>query len=118
VEDMLEQFMQKVVETRFGEIEKHVKKTDNKLRRLQLVIKDKDEEFRSLRNINEHRYKRSHSRKRDASPMTPTYNSLPRNPRKTATSHQPATEIPSASKSKHSDNSKSSMQFEQIASKY
>jgi len=51
--------------------------------------------------------------------MTPTYNSLPRNPRKTATTHQPpAVETPSATKSKQSDNSKSSMQFEQIASKY
>ena len=117
----MEQFMQKVVETRFSEIEKHVKKADNKLRRLQLVIKDKDEEFRSLRNISEHRYQRSRSRKRDASPMTPNYNSLPRNPRKTVTSHQPqpvVTEVPSAAKSKQSDNSKSSMQFEQIASKY
>ena len=43
MEDMLEQFMQQVVESRFGEIEKHVKKTENKLKRLQLVIKDKDE---------------------------------------------------------------------------
>ena len=40
---MLETFMNKVVETRFGEIEKHVKKTENKLKKLQLVIKDKDE---------------------------------------------------------------------------
>ena len=52
--------------------------------------------------------------------MTPGCNSLPRNPRKTVTGIQPppAVEIVSASKSKQSDNSKSSMQFEQIASKY
>lgn len=50
--------------------------------------------------------------------MTPTYNSLPRNPRRTITGHQNQSAEISASKSKHSDNSKSSMQFEQIASKY
>jgi dsRNA-specific ribonuclease len=85
IEEMLEQFMQRVVEKKFGDIEKHVKKAENKLRRLQLVIKDKDEEHRSIRNISEHRIQRSKSRnKRDYSPMTnPNLSSVPRGPRKT-----------------------------------
>lgn len=122
MEDMLDQFMNKIVERKMGEIERCVRKTENRLKKLQHVIKDKHEETRSIRNISEHRIKRSHSRsKRDASPRTTPNTSLPRNPvRKNMLSQQPASvESFSASKSKVSDNSKaSSMQFEVIATKY
>ena len=79
---MLDQFMNKIVEKKMVEIEKCVRKTENKLKKLQLVIKDKHEETRSIRNISEHRIKRSHSRskKRDASPRTTPNTSVPRNP--------------------------------------
>ena len=78
---MLDQFMSKIVEKKMGDIERCVRKAENKLKKLQHVIKDKHEETRSIRNISEHRIKRSHSRsKRDASPRTTPNTSVPRNP--------------------------------------
>lgn len=87
------------------------------------MIKDKGEENRSAKNIQEHRKKRSTSRnKRQQSPINPNYyKSLPRGPRRNLmTQPQPMNQndSSSASKSKISDQSKSSIKFQQIATQY
>jgi hypothetical protein len=95
-----------------------------KLKRMHLKLKDKEEDFISKRNIEEHRLRRSHSRsKRDSSPKQTNYNSLstaPKIPSRKAMVSQPSAtlNVDSASKSKQSEHSKSSQQFEVIASQY
>lgn len=76
-----------------GEIDKHIRKTENKLRKLQFSMKDKHEERISHRNITGHGMARQRSRSkhnRDVSPKTNPNTSVPRAPtRKTLLSHNP-----------------------------
>lgn len=102
-----------MIKKKIYEIDKYVRKNDNKLKRLQLKIKDKEEEYRSNRIIQEHRSKRSSSRtKRDTSPKQTYYNSVTSAPkipiRKVNSQLSPPPNIDSASRSKGSDMLKSS----------
>ena len=74
----------------FYEIEKHIRKNQNKLRKLHLMVKDKEEESRSIKNISQHRLKRSISRtKKDNSPRNNnSYSSVPRGPNRKNTTGQ------------------------------
>lgn len=87
------------------------------------MLKDKEEESRSIKNIAEHRIKRSISRSKRDSPRNNTHSSVPRAPTRKNLAAQPtpntlAVDNSSGSKSKQSDVSKSSVKFEQIAVQY
>jgi hypothetical protein len=102
-----------------------VRKNDNKLKRLQLKIKDKEEENRSNRIIMEHRSRRSNSKSRkETSPKQAYYNtvvSAPKIPIMKKTNTQVVaspSNLDSSSKSKGTDIAKSSQEFSVIASGY
>ncbi len=70
LEEQLERFMENVVKKGFFEMEKQVKKSENRLRNIAINVKDEFEEIKSSRLIKEHQLRRSNSRsKRDLSPL-------------------------------------------------
>lgn len=62
VELCLEEFFDEVIKKRLYEIDKYVKKNENKLKKIQLKLKDREEDERSRKIISEHQSKRSNSR--------------------------------------------------------
>jgi hypothetical protein len=69
--------MEEVIKKKLYEIEKYVKKNDNKLKRLQMELKDREEEYVSKRNIEVNRMRRQHSKsKRALSPKGGNYDSI------------------------------------------
>ena len=119
VEGCLEEFADEVITKKFHVVEKHVRKLENKIRKLQLKLKDQQEEFRSSRNISEMRNQRSRSRsKRRPSPKTQSLGVAPKMPTKRAVSSIVAASpqnVDTSAKSKQSEVSRSSQQFEVIA---
>jgi len=69
LEDNLEQFFENVVKKGFFDIDKQLKKYENRLRNLAINVKDDYEELKSSKLIKEHQLRRSNSRsKKDLSP--------------------------------------------------
>jgi hypothetical protein len=70
LEGHLDNFMENVVKKGFFDIEKQLKKSDNRLRNIAINVKDEYEEHKSSKLIKEHQLRRSNSRsKRDLSPV-------------------------------------------------
>jgi hypothetical protein len=95
-----------------AEVDKAVKRSENRLKKLHLKEKDQEYAQRSRKLIEEHRSKRSHSRSRkDGSPRQ-NYNSMssmPRMPNKRANQSLNFPNDPP--RSKQSEQSRSSQQF-------
>ena len=73
IENSLEEFMEKIVQRNFLFFEKGIKKNDTKLKNiknLMRILKDKHEEKKSTRLIEEGKRRRSKSRSRRESPKT------------------------------------------------